>query len=499
MGIKKYFITKDSTITNAYDSFLTKRMTESNMGASDIMEVFVLWDRDGATSVVNNELSRALVYLDQVAIETDITNGLYDAANAKFYLKMFNAAHGETVPRNYTIQVMPLTRDWVEGEGLDMQNYSDTGGVCWLNASDTMPWATEGGDYSTGALFTQTFISGVEDLEIDITTLVNEWLSGSRDNHGLILKMQIEDAEEAFYTKKFFARKSHYFFHRPMIEVRYEEDSSSFSTDHRSESDGRNNFYFSSPLASSADNTNTLFLYNFVRGQLKDIPGYGSGGLNPVVRIYDDSRSICLSGILPATWVRTGVYSVDVILSGNTTDSPTLHDCWYLLPTDTDAVWVGDITTKEITGSVPEYEVSNKYETHYVIQIRDLKYEYRNDEVVRFRLFIREKDWKPNIYKTYWEDHSSDRSIVSDLYYKIVRPADNFTVIDYSHDDDSIDYSHVCYDDVSNYFTLDLSTLEPSFAYEIKFLYKSGSDFVEADNVFKFRVSDVGLWDAVEG
>ena len=36
MGIKRFYATKDNTITNAYANNLTTRGTGSNMGASDI-------------------------------------------------------------------------------------------------------------------------------------------------------------------------------------------------------------------------------------------------------------------------------------------------------------------------------------------------------------------------------------------------------------------------------------------------------------------------------
>ena len=42
MGIKKYYATKDNTITNAFKANLTTRGTGSNMGASDILEAFVI-------------------------------------------------------------------------------------------------------------------------------------------------------------------------------------------------------------------------------------------------------------------------------------------------------------------------------------------------------------------------------------------------------------------------------------------------------------------------
>ena len=38
--IRRYYAKKDNTITNAFQENLTTRATGSNMGASDILEVF---------------------------------------------------------------------------------------------------------------------------------------------------------------------------------------------------------------------------------------------------------------------------------------------------------------------------------------------------------------------------------------------------------------------------------------------------------------------------
>jgi len=53
-----------------------------------------------------------------------------------------------------------------------------------------------------------------------------------------------------------------------MIEARWDS----------SKKDNRGNFYLSSSLVSAADNLNTLYLYNYVRGQLKNIPKLGGAG-----------------------------------------------------------------------------------------------------------------------------------------------------------------------------------------------------------------------------
>ena len=56
-------------------------------------------------------------------------------------------------------------------------------------------------------------------------------------------------AKTSYYTKRFFARGSQYFFKRPVIEARWDSTVK----------DDRGAFYFSSSLASKSDNLNTLY------------------------------------------------------------------------------------------------------------------------------------------------------------------------------------------------------------------------------------------------
>ena len=57
MAIKRYFATKDNTITNAFKSNLTTRGTGSNMGQADILEVFSILGQASSSSGLSSELS----------------------------------------------------------------------------------------------------------------------------------------------------------------------------------------------------------------------------------------------------------------------------------------------------------------------------------------------------------------------------------------------------------------------------------------------------------
>jgi hypothetical protein len=126
------------------------------------------------------------------------------------------------------------------------------------------------------------------------------------------------------------------------------------------------------------------------------------------------------------------------------------------------------------------------YETpQYVTNITNLKPSYAKDEQATFRLYTRNKNWKPNLYTVARDAAPVD--ILTDAYYKVVRASDNFVVINYSTGS-TPSYSSLSYDASGSYFDLDMSILEPNYLYEISILRKYENDYIEQKEKFKFRV-----------
>ena len=151
MAVKRYTADSDTTITNAFKSNLTTRGTDANMGASDILEIFSLY---GAATSGSQELERVLVKFPVSEITNDRTMGdLPASGSVNFYLKMYNARHNQTLPRNFTLCAQKVITDWQEGIGLDMEGYADNtygnAGATWMSASNTTEWTIVGGDYSS--------------------------------------------------------------------------------------------------------------------------------------------------------------------------------------------------------------------------------------------------------------------------------------------------------------------------------------------------------------
>ena len=148
MAIKRYYAKKDNTITNAFKMNLTTRATGSNMGQSDILEVFSIYQQASTSSL---EKARVLINFSVSDILSDRNaKDLPESGSVKFYLRVFNAEHGQTVPKNFDMQVLPISRSWNEGDGLDMEEYTDSGPTQtsnWIKATNTQAWSTQGGDF----------------------------------------------------------------------------------------------------------------------------------------------------------------------------------------------------------------------------------------------------------------------------------------------------------------------------------------------------------------
>ena len=134
MAIKRYYATKDNTITNAFKANLQTRGVSGNMGQSDILEIFSIY---GQATTSSSELSRVLIEFDTAAINSDRTAKIIPASGSvNFFLKMYDAEKSQTTPKNFNLTVQPISQSWNEGLGLDMENYSDEGTSNYISASN---------------------------------------------------------------------------------------------------------------------------------------------------------------------------------------------------------------------------------------------------------------------------------------------------------------------------------------------------------------------------
>lgn len=542
MGIKRYVAMADNTIVNAFKSNLTIRATGSNAGYADIVETFSVYGRQGSSSV---ELSRILMKFPVNSITTDRTNGNIPASGSvNFFLRLYNAPHSKTVPQDYTLVAEPISKDWQEGTGLDLETYNDETlqmtGSNWMSASKTTAWTKTGGDYISTAnaaypyrWYSQSFATGLEDMELDITGLVELWAAGTVDNYGVGIHLtgayegyykrtndgtyvgwneNTTGSTISYYTKRFFARGTQYYFLRPTIEARWDSRTK----------DDRGDIYYSSSLAPVNDNINTLYLYNYVRGILRDIPASGdrTAGTDPIyVSFYSGSddnsepsgqaasssattrAAISLPTTLPRTWVpdginpyvvtgawvSTGIYSASFAITGTAAPLTKIFDVWHD-GSGKNAPWasVEFATSSFVPINLSASQVIQKPTYH--LNITNLKDLYRGDEISRFNLFIRQKYWKPTIYTIATD--SMESMTVQSASYRVFRLMDGYEAIPYGTGSDI--HTGLSYDISGNYFDFDMNLLEPGYAYGFKFSFYDPSlkSWTEQREIFKFRVEE---------
>jgi hypothetical protein len=485
MAIRRYIAEFDTTITNAYKPNLVSRGTGSNMGEATNLEVFSIYAQASTSSIAdssgeaaNRERSRFLVQFPTTNMATDRTAGTIPASGSvSWYLNLYNSRHTKTLPDNFTLEVQALSSSWQEGYGVDMEEYVDqtydVEGANWVNRSGSTAWSSAGaGNLLSGGTQTYTFTGGTENMSIDISDIVEKWIGESWSNNGLRVKLvaaQEDSTARSYYTKTFYSRHTTKHFFRPNIEARWDS----------SLKDDSGNFYASSSLAPTADNQNTIFLYNSVRGKLVNIPGVSTAAI--YVNLYQSTdgvpagSALTLSDNTPATgsWVETGVYSANVTLD---TTSSTVVPVWFKGAVQFHTG--SEITIKDF--SSPNYNQDNEY----VTTMGNMKPTYCVDEVARFRLYVRQKDWSPTIYTVASNVYNTE--IIPTAYWKLTRVKDDLTIFDWGTG--SLNHTKLSYDASGSYFDLDMGLLEKGFSYSLKYLYKLDGNYREQSEVFKFRV-----------
>jgi len=378
-------------------------------------------------------------------------------------------------------------------------------------------WETAGGDFytDTSSSFEQQFDIGNEDLEINVTTLVEQWVNstgnilGGKPNHGFMIKLSssfepysstnTDGAVESYYKKIFFARTSEYFFRRPCVEARWDS----------SKKDDRGNFYFSSSMVPAYENLNTIYLFNYVRGNLRNIPTIDTEHI--YVSLYSGSADddgpdgVALLPTADGTYVNdtsphvitgglvsTGIYSASFAITG-TYALETIYDVWFT------GSHVTSADSGDPNGSIVQFHTgsikTNVYQASsinpngkYVVSMPYLKNRYSNDETERFRIYVRNKNWSPSVYSV--AESTPQTLTIESASFQVTRTVDQRVVIPYGTASSDNLCTMMSTDVSGNYFDLDLSMLEPGYTYGLQYSFYEDSvgSYRQQPYLFKFRV-----------
>ena len=515
---------KDTYITNKIIAGV--RSTDSNVGQAASLDLFKLYDETYLSGTSNpTEISRALIKFDYNPL-LSITNSLLSPSGSNFsaHLQLKNIFGGQTVPSNFILQVNPLAKDWDEGTGFDINYFKDLDSCNWVTASanpTVVTWSLSGAafsgslgatcDYYTSGnigigsqslTVTQSFITGHEDLLLDITHFVSASIWGNLPNNGF--RLSFLDSQETDQTTRFVKRFGGKNVNnpnlRPHIFIKY---------DGNVVSDDSTKAFF--------EETNKLFFYNYPRGVYQNLVSGSTivSGANSVILQLVASRSVVISTsswsqthsqsityntrsmtyfsasfsgsqLVFGTLKQTGSYYSSVVLSPFATASlntflDTKNEQAFLMlwksPDNTHLFSSGGyVTFKKYQGDGISFDQRN-----YVINITNLEQFYTKKENTRLRVFI--QDWDFNFSTQRLPSQAISR-IFKNMYWRLIDPYTKDIVVPF----DTVG-TKLSSDNHGMFFDFWFEDLDASRVYEFEFkIEENGRTDSFFEQGFRFKV-----------
>ena len=401
---------KDTYITNKIVAG-TRRATTSNVGYASTVDMFKLYgentlkgykgtcdgvDTDEESSCSGTwdynllELSRGLLQFDlsQLKAEVEKYSSLTDDS-LKFKLVLKDVQGSQVAPSNFTLQLWPVSKAWSEGIGDDVASFSELASANWINSDEDTSWSTAGGDWESSwdaaddsdaddlrtYIASQSFVSGEEDLEMDITDWLKAyWSSGNTsvtNNFGWVLKFTAEETDsKSYFVKRFASRHTRNPFLRPKIIASWED------------------YYLDDRLDFEADNSNQIFIQNYVQDQPSALTGAPTCTIS--YSTYSSSsvgEPVSLSGKS-----QTGLYSADFapIDSLNSVLNPHLLATGSILLQEEWTVGAKTVYSGSIKLIRPLAK-SSELSRNLRFSVIDLKTKYSHLDVPKIRLFVRDR------------------------------------------------------------------------------------------------------------
>jgi hypothetical protein len=470
MVIRTYFDRNNTIILDGY----------AHTGRNPVSELYY---GGGST---NKSYSRFLFHFDETRLKNLHNGGTFpNLGLLKHTLIMTNTGafdlnllgrdtpYGKQRASSFDLVVFKLPQNWDEGVGYDYNidvplqepSYQNTNGAGitvystnpsnWTYAQTNLPWNNGPGTY-TGSptpimVGTQHFEQGNENLEIDITDIVNTYLTGAT-NYGL--GIAFPDSYEQTVTTDyqavgFFTRHTQTFY-EPYVETTYSCHIK----------DDRTDFYLDKP--------NRIYLYVNINGTPTNLDEL------PTVNVYDNCGTIISSytqnDIAHCT---KGVYYIDLLVQtgGNNEPGVIINDIW-------GNIKVNGINRPDIELSV---ELKDSLDYYNIGDADDLPKKVGfNISGINHNEKIKRGDIRKVLVSTRIPYTVNQTQKIDRLDYRLyVKEGKNeFTVIDYQPLEMTPN---------TNYFLLDTASLIPN-TYYLDVKYESNLEVSTNREVLKFDI-----------
>ena len=232
------------SIYPTFDATMYEFHEEMNTGVDQILELQKIAMNSKApdgTFWAGSFNSRILLTFDLTELSASIVSNAIPI-NAKYYLKLWHA-NATDLPTAYDIYAYPVSESWTNGNG----NYGDIPiqkeGVSWKyrtgkqtgelwNSGSNVDYNYQsnvgGGNWYTGSGYeaSHSFQFDNPDLRMNVTDIVNKWLTSDIPNNGFILKRTNldESGSSIFGSVKYFGRETHTVY-IPRLEVTWDDSN----------------------------------------------------------------------------------------------------------------------------------------------------------------------------------------------------------------------------------------------------------------------------------
>jgi hypothetical protein len=221
------FPNQDTWISSGSNKITGETFTDQNFGRDQILEV--------KKEFFNNSFdhqTRALVQFSGDEF-TELSKSVADgtiASDAKYFLRLYEAEGNAEMTEEYTLAIQPISESWTEGTGKFGDNPKNTNGCSFENRSNpiggnALTWSNAGVTITTiGSSSVQSFSNQSPDVNVDVTDMMNMWLSNSIENYGMLIRFSgsQETDSQTFGHLKFFSRNTHTIY-SPQLEVRWDD------------------------------------------------------------------------------------------------------------------------------------------------------------------------------------------------------------------------------------------------------------------------------------
>jgi len=228
---KFFYATKDATINSGSNVIDGTDFKDKNTGQDEILEIKkVFYDKSFKYP------TRALVQFDTTEVQTFLTDNNIASNQYSASLRLWETGGTSGLSETYNVAAFPISENWEEGVGKELDEPKTTEGVSWNYKSNNptageVSWTTKGGTYILNDKVIQSFSLESPDINMNVTSIVKEWLDGTNDNYGFILMLSGSTAEPnqtyetdsgSFEDLKFFSRQTNTIY-PPKLEIKWDD------------------------------------------------------------------------------------------------------------------------------------------------------------------------------------------------------------------------------------------------------------------------------------